>query len=194
MSGEGRGLERREAIRRLVGAGLVSAGVAELSEAFFAASRLHAAQSSKAAPRARFFTEAEYEMLARLVSLIIPSDETPGAREARVEEWIDFLVRESDEAVQRLYRDGLARLAASWRERHGSDFRRLPEPLQEEALRETGVADAAFYRALRDDTIFGFYTSAIGLRELRWGGQSAHAECPGCTHPEHLGWKPAPGS
>jgi hypothetical protein len=190
MSGEGRGLDRREAIRRMVGAGLVSAGVAELGEAFFAASRLHAAQSSNGPPRARFFTEVEYEMLARLVSIIIPSDETPGAREARVEEWIDFLVRESDEARQRLYRDGLARLATSCRERHGGDFRRLPEPLQEEALRETGVADAAFFRALRDDTIFGFYSSEVGLRELRWGGQSAHAECPGCNHPEHLRWKP----
>jgi hypothetical protein len=175
----------------MVGAGLVSAATAELGEAFFAAGGLYGGQSSSAPVRAWFFTKAEYEMLTRLVSLIVPSDETPGAREARVEEWIDFLVRESDEERQRLYRDGLARLAAFCRERHGRDFHRLPEPLQEEALRATSVADAAFFRVLRDDTIFGFYTSEIGLRELRWGGQSAHSECPGCNHPEHLGWKPS---
>jgi len=190
VSGEGRGLDRREAIRRLVAAGLVGADAARLAEAFTAVNRQPESPSMPTAAGLRFFTDAEYRTLARLVSLIIPSDETPGAREARVEDWIDFIVSESDEARQRLYRDGLLRLSRSCRERHGRDFASLPDAVQEEALQETSRLDAPFFRALKDDTVFGFYTSEVGLRELRWGGQSAHSECPGCDHPEHLGWDP----
>jgi len=190
VSGEGRGLDRREAIRRLVAAGLVSADTARLAEAFAAVSRPPEGPSPTTPACRRFFTDPEYRTLARLVSLIIPSDETPGAGEARVEDWIDFIVSESDEARQRLYRDGLLRLARSCRERHGRDFTILPEAVQEEALQETSRVDSAFFRALKDDTVFGFYTSEIGLRELRWGGQSAHSECPGCDHPEHWSWNP----
>jgi gluconate 2-dehydrogenase gamma chain len=190
MSADARGLNRREAIRRLVGAGLVTASTADLADAFLAVGRSHADAPGVTSYRPRFLTDGEYETVGRLVSLIIPSDETPGAREARVEEWIDFLVSESDQTRQRLYRDGLARLARLCRERRGNEFRRLPEAIQEAILRETSEADPTFFRALKDDTVFGFYTSEIGLKELRWDGQTFHSECPGCDHPAHLNWVP----
>ncbi len=35
-------------------------------------------------------------------------------------------------------------------------------------------------------TIDGYYTSAIGIhKELEYKGNTALAEFPGCTHPEH---------
>jgi len=187
---ETRGLNRREAIRRLVGAGLVTASTADLADVFAAATCSRDGAAAAATYRPRFFVGAEYETLARLASLIIPSDETPGAREARVEEWIDFLVSESDATRQRLYREGLARLAGLCRERRGGDLLSLAEAAQEDALRDLSAADPAFFHALKEDTVFGFYTSEIGLRELNWGGQSFHAECPGCTHPAHSSWVP----
>lgn len=188
MSGEMRGLGRREAIRRLVGAGLVTTTTGELAEAF--AATCGSGGGPFPAYHRRFFTGTEFETLARLASLIIPSDETPGAREARVEEWIDFLVSESDEARQRLYREGLARVAGLCQVRHGSSLPNLPEAAQEQALREISETEVAFFRALKDDVVFGFYTSEIGLRELHWGGQTFHSECPGCNHPAHLNWRP----
>jgi hypothetical protein len=187
---ETRGLNRREAIRRLVGAGLVTVSTADLADAFRAASCSRESAPGATTYRPRFFVGAEYETVARLASLIIPSDETPGAREARVEEWIDFLVSESDATRQQLYREGLARLAGLCRERRGAEFLSLPEAAREDALRDLSEADPAFFRALKEDTVLGFYTSEIGLRELSWGGQSFHSECPGCTHPAHLSWVP----
>jgi hypothetical protein len=190
VSGELRGLSRREAIRRLVGAGLVTATTAELAEAFASARPSDGGAPAASGYRPRFFPEGEFETVARLASLIIPSDETPGAREARVEEWIDFLLSASDEARQRLYREGLARLAARCQERHASAFLKLPEAAQVDAVLVLEKTEADFFQALKDDVVFGFYTSEIGLSELHWGGQTFHSECPGCNHPAHLNWQP----
>jgi Gluconate 2-dehydrogenase subunit 3 len=180
------GLNRREAIRCLVEAGLATAGTAHLAEAFAAARPSRAAGSDTAAYHPRFFEGEEYATVAELAASIIPSDETPGAREARVAEWIDFLVSESDNDRQRLYRDGLGRLAARCRESGRGAFPTLPGPAREEAVRELEAADPVFFRAVKEDTVFGFYTSEVGLRELGADGHPFHSECPGCTHPAHL--------
>jgi hypothetical protein len=190
VSGERRGLGRREAIRRLVGAGLVTATTAELAEGFFNTHPSGGGPPGDSSYRPRFFADAEFQTVARLASLTIPSDETPGAREARVEEWIDFLLSESDEARRRLYRDGLARLGTLCQERHAESFLKLPEAAQVQVLQQLSEAQAAFFQALKEDVVFGFYTSEIGLSELQWGGQTFHAECPGCNHPAHLNWQP----
>lgn len=182
MSGEARGLSRREAIARLLGAGLASTVGADLLEAFAAPATLPY--------RPRFFGDADFRTVAAIASRIIPTDDTPGAREARVEEWIDFFTAASEGARQSLYSGGLARLEAWCRERHGVGFLALDAGQQDEAL--TGLAQSSpeFFEAVKGDTIVGFYTSEVGLRELSWGGQSFHTECPGCTHPEHLRAEP----
>jgi hypothetical protein len=178
MSGEARGLSRREAIARLLGAGIVTTAGVDLLEAFAAPA---------AGPyRPRFFEDADLRLVATVASRIIPSDETPGAREARVEEWIDFFTAASEDARQTLYRGGLARLEGLCREHHGKGFLALEGRLQDEALTSLAQSSPEFFEAIKGDTIVGFYTSEIGLRELNWGGQMFHSECPGCTHPEHL--------
>lgn len=184
MSGEARGLSRREVIARLLGAGMVTTVGADLLEAF----------GAPAPPpyRPRFFADADLRTVAAIASRIIPTDETPGAREARVEEWIDFFTPASEDARQTLYRAGLARLEALCQERHGTVFVALEEAQQDKALASLAQSSAEFFEAIKGDTIVGFYTSEIGLRELSWGGQSFHTECPGCTHSEHL--KPAAGT
>lgn len=178
MSGEARGLSRREAIARLLGAGMVTTVGADLLGAFAAPAALPY--------RPRFFADADFRTVAAIASRIIPTDETPGAREARAEEWIDFFTAASGDAHQSLYRGGLARLETWCRERHGTRFVAVDGVRQDEAL--TGLAQSAaeFFEAVKGDTIIGFYTSEIGLKELSWGGQTFHSECPGCTHPEHL--------
>jgi hypothetical protein len=179
-------LKRREAIRRLLGVGLATASTAELAEAF-AAERAAQDAGSGPAREPRFFSSEEYGVLSRLVSLIIPTDETPGAREAGVAEWIDFLLGASDASRQRLYREGLGRLT-----RQRVAFAELADAAQEQALRELEASHPEFFQALKEDTVFGFYTSEVGLRELNWGGHGFHGECPGCAHPEHLAWTPIP--
>ncbi len=73
----------------------------------------------------RFFTPAQFAALKRLGDAIIPAGTArPSASAAGAAEFLDFLIRESPPATQRLYRDGLDRLAAA-----GSNFDALLEPL-----------------------------------------------------------------
>ncbi len=152
--------------------------------------------AKKAGPyQPAFFSRSEYSTVGELASLIIPTDETPGAREARVEEWIDFILSQSDAPRQAVYREGMAFLENLCRDRHAKRFEELSKTEQTEILHT--VSDeipetaenrpgVAFFRALKHDTIVGFYTSEIGLRELDYKGNEFYSECPGCDHPEHL--------
>jgi hypothetical protein len=54
-----------------------------------------------------FFNKQQYATITELASLIIPTDETPGAREAKVNEYIDLIVGESPFDVQKVFLDGL---------------------------------------------------------------------------------------
>ena len=55
----------------------------------------------------QFFAGQDYAVIERLAQLIIPSDETPGAREAGVAEFVDFMVAH-DQEQQQAMRTGLA--------------------------------------------------------------------------------------
>ncbi len=142
-----------------------------------------------------FFSRAEYSAVGELAALVIPTDATPGAREARVEEWIDFILSQSEAPRQEVYRQGMAFLENLCRGRHAKRFEQLSKGEQAEILRsisddvpetEENRAGVAFFRALKHDTIVGFYTSEIGLKELDYKGNTFYSECPGCDHPEHL--------
>ena len=118
----------------------------------------------------------------------------PGAREAGVAEFIDFMVF-SDETLQQPFRDGLG-----WLDHAGTAaFVRL-SAVEQNALLER-LAYKARYRAdekkgqmffqlFRKYTVMGFYTTRIGLESLDYPGLTFYATSPGCTHhgnPEHVG-------
>src|SRR2546428_2745970 len=69
----------------------------------------------------QFFETGEYAMVARLAELIIPSDGSPGAREAGVREFLYFMVA-SDPGVQFRFRYRLAWLRAPAPRGHGPPF------------------------------------------------------------------------
>src|SRR5688572_16788669 len=52
----------------------------------------------------QFFASQDYALVERLTQLIIPSDETPGAREAGVAEFVDFMVAHDQEQQRVLAR------------------------------------------------------------------------------------------
>jgi hypothetical protein len=144
----------------------------------------------------RFFTAGEYAMLERLTGLIIPSDDTPGAREAGVSEFIDFMVS-SDPPVQYDFRYGLAWLDAHARALHRQPFLELDAAAQTAMLRRlayrgqqsTGEEDGSrFFRLVRRYTVMGYYTTRIGLEQLDSPALKTWTESPACPHlddPEH---------
>lgn len=141
----------------------------------------------------KFFNREEPETLATLCEHIIPADtHSPGARAARVEEFIDEIVMVSEESVKKLWKQGLAALEEKALRRHGQRFLQCKEEQQLALLREISENEKApstleerFFVGLKNATIDGYYNSEIGiLRELEFQGNTAR-DFPDCTHEEH---------
>jgi hypothetical protein len=154
-------------------------------------------QIKPAAYQPQFFTAPEYAMVERLAEIIIPSDATPGAKEAGVAEFIDFMVF-SDPEPQYPFRLGLTWLNAHSERTAGNKFMELSleqqisllEPLAFKDKARPGEEDGRrFFRLMREFTVTGFYTSEIGFKELDNPALKFYSESPECPHkgnPEHL--------
>ena len=160
---------------------------------FAAAEHAHATPAKPANYQPQFFSPSEYRLLDQLCELIIPRDETPGARDAGVVEFIDHMVAH-DSDIQFRFRRGLELVDALSVEEHGRDFMSLTADKQEGALRRLAAANpmelegASFFKLLRSYTVMGYYTTRIGLEALDYPGlrlYSASPECPHKDDPEH---------
>jgi hypothetical protein len=133
-----------------------------------------------------FFSESDFRVVARIADLIIPATDTPGALGAGVPIYIDSVVAKS-QAQQTLAIEGIQWLARK-------NFLNLTEAEQLAILQPLcDAADAGdlkqrpvqFFHMIKNLTADGYYTSQVGLmQELRYGGNTAMAEFPGCVH-EH---------
>lgn len=152
--------------------------------------------------RPQFFTPPEYRNVEILADLIIPTDETPGAKEAGVSEFIDFMVH-SDPALQHRFRYGLGWIDGHTRYLYKKSFGDLTRAEQTELLEHLAYKDKhreaeedgrAFFELMREYTAMGFYTSRVGLQEIDYPGlKMFYEKMPGCPHiddREHKHLKP----
>ena len=92
------------------------------------------AQKANAAPVLKVLTPAQYVTVEHLVEAIIPTDErSPGAKDARVADYMDLLLAEADEGLRKDWLAGLAALDAESIKRFGRGFAKL-DPAQSDAL------------------------------------------------------------
>jgi hypothetical protein len=194
----GQGVQRREMLR-ILGTAAVAAQFPGFSKWGFACGHVGnaALQIKPAEYRPQFFTAAEYAMVERLAEIIIPSDTSPGAKEAGASEFIDFMVASNPE-VQYPFRMGLGWLNAHAEDLDGKRFTELTPEQQTSLLEPLGFKDKArpgeepgreFFAMMREYTVTGFYTSQIGFKELDNPALKFYAESPECPHkgdPEHL--------
>jgi hypothetical protein len=155
-------------------------------------------QTTKAPPQLAFLTAAQYASLDALTETIIPADDhAPGAREARVADYIDLLLSESDDQTQRTWTAGLALLDVESRRRFKVPYAQLTTAQATELLTPIARNEAEpkapleqFFKTTKEATIRGYYTSEIGIhKELEYKGNRVLGEFVGCTHPEH-GYEP----
>lgn len=147
--------------------------------------------------RPLFFSLSEYELVERLADIIIPSDGTPGAHEAGVAEFIDFMVS-SDPSVQARFRNGLDWMNAQAGKLYGDSFLRLTPDQQVSMVEELAYKakyrpgeeqGRNFFGLMRELVVMGFYTSEIGFKELDNPALKFYSDSPECPHrddPEHL--------
>jgi uncharacterized protein involved in copper resistance len=196
-------VKRRDALRTLAAGGLGTVLAPSWVEALQQVAHDHA-QSQAAAPAMaaaswtpRVFTASQNEQVVALTEAIIPATETPGAKAALVNRFIDQVLADAGETQRRAFLNGLAWIGERSQAEFGKDFA-AATPEQQTALLmriddEGPVADgdkpgADFFRAIKGMTISGYYSTEIGLRqELGDDGRMVLAEFEGCTHPEHQG-------
>ena len=156
----------------------------------------------------RFFTRHEYRTVRVLVDYIIPRDERSGsATDAGVPQYMDFVLADQTpppgppNPTPRFYvaptpaqinvRGGLAWLDTECARRYGAgttflsatDVQRrlvlddIAWPAKAKPEHSHGVA---FFNRMRDLTAAGFFSSRIGVQDLRYIGNTAVARWDGC--------------
>jgi gluconate 2-dehydrogenase gamma chain len=189
----GQGMDRREVLRVMALAASASKFPGFHRWAFACDhSGGEAVRVRSAAYTPQFFTSQEYLLIECLAETIIPSDGTPGAREAGVAEFIDFMVW-SDPSVQYRFRYGLTWLDAHSDRLHSKPFHELGASEQTQILEHLAYKSRYrvgeeegrnFFKLVREYTLMGFYTTRIGLEQLDYPGlQTIYDKLPGCPHP-----------
>lgn len=186
-------LTRREALQVLGAVPLLVAGLSPqtINRATLAAQQARAA-GTVFAPK--FFTPHELATASRLADLIIPRDERSGsATDAGVPEFIDFILSEYED-MQITFRGGLAWMDREAYGRYGKNFVDLADADQRKILDDIAFPKKSapalsqgvhFFTKFRDLTASGFFSSKLGVEDLRYLGNEFVTEWKGCP-PEAL--------
>jgi hypothetical protein len=133
----------------------------------------------------QFFSPADFQTLDRFAAILLPTDETPGAREAHVAPFIDFILFSASEFAPETQAQW--RTAFDWLNQH--HFAEQSPAEQLAFVRQISTpSDPGFatFQLIKELTVYAFYTSRAGLIEnLDYQGLAYLTEFPGCSHPEH---------
>lgn len=156
-----------------------------------------APQPARNTPKLAFFTRAELRTVRVLADDVIPKDARSGsATEAAVPEFIDFnlSVPETDEATRVAWRGGLRWLDTETKRRHNVAYAAATRAQRHAILDDIAYPDkvrpelrhgSTFFVRARDMIASGFFSSAMGHRDLRWQGNTFNPVWNGCP-PEAL--------
>ena len=149
-----------------------------------------AAQAAEAAQwEPLLFDSHQNETVVVLTELIIPETDTPGARAAKVNEYIDLMLHDVVPDKGHGFLKGLGWLDGHAIGLHGAPFLALEQDDQIAMLESLDEADepelrpgAEFFRRLKRLTVEGYYTSRIGIAELNKYGVPSTFACEDESH------------
>jgi len=185
MSGE---MNRRSALK-ILGALPLAAALPDIATAEPTTPAANA--NAPAAPTtAKFFTPHEMATVRVLSDLVIPRDERSGsATDAKVPEFMDYMLHEASERTRVEMRGGLAWMDNEARKRFGTDF------VHASHAQKTAILDdiawpkktpkalsqgAAFFSRFRDYVASGFFSSQMGHQDIHYIGNVFNPNWQGC--------------
>jgi hypothetical protein len=191
-TGLGKDISRRDAVQLLAAlpiAAFLSWPTAEQEKArrFVDGALRAAAEGTPFAPK--FFTPAELRTARVLADMIIPRDERSGnASDAGVPEFMDFMMIDRPNG-QKWMRPGLAWMDAQSNSRFGKSFADATESQRGKILDDiawpakasAAMADGVgFFNRFRDLTASGFWSSQVGVKDLKYIGNTFAPNWNGC--------------
>ena len=135
-----------------------------------------------------FFSADDFAALEAFAAILIPTDDTPGAREALCAHYIDFVLQAADQPLQSQWRRAMAALKEAGFHAAAEDARLalIAAMARPEADRTASHQLYPVFRLIKQHATFAFYTSRAGIIDtLDYRGNTFNAVFPACTHPEH---------
>lgn len=177
-------MERREALR-LLG---MAAALPLIPRESYAILRSARSEVDSGSGALRTLSAKQDATVTRMAELILPETDTPGARAARVNEFIDLILTEWYNPEERArFLDGLANVDAVSQKYFGRDFTECEEAEQVKMLTEFDQAMAAeaetlksrpraarmeppqpthnFFHMFKQLTLTGYFTSEVGAKQ-----------------------------
>jgi gluconate 2-dehydrogenase subunit 3-like protein len=140
----------------------------------------------------KFFTRHEWQTVRMLADYVIPRDARSGsATDARVPEFMDFLLADKDEneATRIAWRGGLAWIDNESRTRFNKTFIAATDAQRRQILddiawpakaRPEMSHGVAFFNRFRDRTASGFFSTFMGWTDVQYIGNVFNPNWNGC--------------
>jgi hypothetical protein len=134
----------------------------------------------------QLFSASQESLIAEIAELIIPTTDTPGAKDAQVPQFISVMIRDCyPEADQLRFKEGLDQLEQNSQSTYSRSFVDL-EQEQQVTLLSQAEADARtqrennreagqpFFLLMKELTLIGYFTSEVGATQAL-----AYVQVPG---------------
>lgn len=187
---------RRDALKAfgIVGmASFLDVGAPQVERTLRGMEALDNQQGTPYAPK--FFNRHEWRTVRLLANYVIPADARSGsATDAKVPEFMDFLMSDKDasESSKTSMRGGLAWIDNEARHRFGRTFVDATDTQRRAILDDIAWPAKAkpefshgvtFFNRFRDLTASGFFSSAMGWRDVQYIGNTFNPNWNGCPQP-----------
>jgi hypothetical protein len=148
--------------------------------------------------KAVFLNDHQNETLIALSDVIIPPTDTPGAKAALVNRYLDLLLSVQPTEFQTQFVNALAFIDTESQKQFAKDFRDLASEDQiwlltawaypsdsDRWIDAEGKPDPGqeHFERLKALIAAAFYGSEVGQKELGWDGEFTHGPYEGCEHP-----------
>lgn len=189
-------MNRRELIRNsLITMGVLAVGP-HASARIFEAGENAFVELERADWKPAFFNAQQNEAVIALSETIIPATDTPGAKDALVNRFLDLVLAAEPASTQKEFLDSVAWFDGGARERYKKSFADLSAQEKEDFLNlvafphshpRWGVREKTFpgnehFMVVKQWVAAAFYSSPIGLQEQGWDGWAARGTFAGCEH------------